>query len=440
MNTKNNSELAEVAKTQSAVDAMAVVTLSPEKYAAEVYQPFTAKLTAAIDSVRAIDYDIKTTAGMSVAIKARALFRDLRIDADKERKARKEPITKIGKLLESGFDQVEERITPLEKLFDADIEAENMRKEAEKAAKILAERQRTEAIEARIQAIRNAPLAAIGKSSADILAARDAVRDTIITEELFGEQSYRDKAMDVRSEAFNALEAAFDVAEKAEAAARAAEQARLAEAARIEQERAELARQRIEAEHVANEQAAERKRLADLAAAQERAAAELRAKAEANLRAEREAQEEAMRAERQKAMAVQAEKDRQLAAQQAAIDAQAHALAEQQAAADARDRAALAAAQDAQRREDDHPVALVMNAQFDLERLQTIADQHLADSRTPATMEELVAAASDEYELHPTDREILDNHIEAFGGTEVQAVARLMRFADDVRLPVGVVV
>lgn len=317
MNTATNTELAEVAKTQTAIDAMAVVTLSPENYAAEVYQPFKTKLADAIDSVKTINYDITTTSGMAVAVRARALFRDMRVAADKERVVRKAPITKIGKLLESGFDQVEERIKPLELMFDADIAAETERKEAERAAKVLAERHRTEAIEARIQAIRNAPLAVVGKTSDEILAARDAVRDTIISEELFGEQAFRDKAMQARTDAFNALEAAHAAAVELEAAARAAEQERQAEAARIAAEREELAQLRAAAAETARLNKVESDRVA------------------------------AEQAERER---VQAETKRQLEAQQAAIAADRQALEAEKAAETAR-----------VQRDADHAEALVIN-------------------------------------------------------------------------------
>jgi colicin import membrane protein len=260
MNAETKTELQAI--TQSAVDAMAVVTLSPEKYAAEVYQPFKAKLASAIDSVRAIDYDIKTTAGMQVAIKARALFRDLRVDADKERKARKEPITKIGKLLESGFDGVEELITPLELLFDADIKAEEGRKETERLAKVAAERARIEGLQAKIQAIRDLALAATGKPSATIKALLETLAGTEVEAETFAD--FTEDARKAVCETALHLEELFataDAAEKAEVARLAAV---AAEQERIAGERAELARQQAElaAAKAAQDAAAAAERLA----------------------------------------------------------------------------------------------------------------------------------------------------------------------------------
>lgn len=350
MNTNTKTELAAVTATQSAVDAMAVVTLSPEKYAAEVYQPFNERLAAAIEGVKAIDYDIKTTAGMAVAVKARATFRDLRTEADNERKERKAPITKIGKLLESHFDMVEERARPLEALFDADIQAEVERKEAEKAAKIAAERARTEAIQAMIQKIRSEPVSLAGKTADEIAAWLDAENP----DKDFDFMEFSDAAADAIAESLIIIRNMLSKAQAAEAAALAAEEARLAEAARIEQERATLAAQRAENERIANEQAAERQRLANLAAAQEAGATRIREKAAGNLKAEQDALAEQMRIQREAA----AEQQRQLEAKQAEFEAQRAAFAREQ--EEARKRA-----EDAAKMEVDHAEALEMNASHD---------------------------------------------------------------------------
>lgn len=303
MNAPNQTELAKVADT-SQVGALALISLSPEKYAKEVYQPFNDQLATAIDSVRAVNYDIKTTAGMAVAIKCRALFRDMRVAAEKERKARKEPIIKIGKLLESGYSEVEERITPLEELFDGDIKAEEQRKEDEKQAKIEAEKARMAKIASAIEGIREreTDVIRLTKTAAEAHAEIDNLTALEITKEVFEERF--DEACALKLTVLDAMLVIHDQRHDAEAAAIAAEQARIAEAARIEADRLELARQRAENERIANEQAAERKRLTDLAAAQEAAAAELRRKAEANLQAERDAQAELNRRQ-------QAEIDRQ---------------------------------------------------------------------------------------------------------------------------------
>lgn len=308
MNAETKNQLAAVASTQTAVDAMAVVTLSPEKYAAEVYQPFKAKLVSAIDSVRAIDYDIKTTAGMAVAIRARALFRDLRIDADKERKARKEPITKIGKLLESGYDAVEESITPLELMFDGDIKDEEARKEAEKVAKIAAERARIESIKADIQKIRDNATACIGKTSAEIRAVLESVASITLE---------KDKYQDLIDEASKAV---CDTALRLEELLGKAEAAELAEANRIATVEADRIRMEAERQEIQRQQAA----LAAAKAAQDAEAAAARLAIQQEQARLADAAEEAERratAEREQQARVAAESKRQMEAQQAQINA-----------------------------------------------------------------------------------------------------------------------
>lgn len=80
---------------------------------------------------------------------------------------------------------------------------------------------------------------------------------------------------------------------------------------------------------------------------------------------------------------------------------------------------ALAAQQDAARREDDHGPALVMNAERD--RLQALADQHLADNRGALT-----DAADDDH--WPTDTDIVDAVVEAFNMARSEVIDRLTKF------------
>lgn len=324
----------------AAAPASQLITLEPAKYAEEVYKPFVKRLNDAIASVRNIDYDITTAKGLDVATKARRLMIDIRVDADKERKARKAPITQIGKLLESHFDEVEARILPLETLFDADIKAEEKRKEELKAA----EAARQEEIRKRLVAIRELPLQAVGKSAIEIAAMAEAL------------------AADEPDESFGQLLDAATVAH-AETTAKlaslhAAAVAGEAEAARIAAERAELAalreaaaeRQRqadAEAARVAAEQKAEADRLAALAAEQEAAALREREQAAAKLKAEADAQAGRNRAE------------------QAQIARARQELLDLQAAADARLAAERQAAADAQHAFDSYDEALVMNVEYE---------------------------------------------------------------------------
>ena len=166
----------------------ALVTLNPESYAAAVYEPFKARLQTAIANAVDVTYNIQTKEGMAVAKEHRAILRAIRIDADKERAARKAPITAIGKLLESKYTEIENEVSPYENRFHADIKAEEDRIEAEKAAKLKAEEDAKAEIQAKIDAIKNKPLEVMNKSVADIEEAIAELSPIIPTPSEFGER------------------------------------------------------------------------------------------------------------------------------------------------------------------------------------------------------------------------------------------------------------
>lgn len=328
MNTQEN-EVSSAVATQSAPMSSQLITLEPAKYAAEVYQPFKTRLAQAIESIRSIDYDITTVKGLEVVTKARRTLMDIRIDANKERKVRKDPIIQIGKLLESHYDDVEAMVLPIESFFDADIKAEEKRKEDIKAA----EKAREEQTRLRLVAMRELPLGAIGKSSADISAMLEALAADEPGED-FG--MLLDAAKSAHADAMAKLTTARDAAQasEAEAARVAAERAELAEFREAAATRARLAQE--EAERVAAIQRAEEDRIKALVAEQEAAALREREAAAAQLKKEADAQAEKNRL-------AQAEIDRQMAELNAAKAAQAKADADRQAAADQaeRDRVAV---------------------------------------------------------------------------------------------------
>lgn len=189
--------------------SMDLITISPEKYTAAVYLPFKTKFAQLVEQIRTVEYDIQTTAGYKTAIACRAWFRDLRIATDKERKVRKAPIIQIGKLLESGCDEVIAQITPLEWFFDADIEIEDTRKAQIKQAEVAAEMARVAALETRLNQMRNAPLAVAGLPSAQIhdhLVALEA----IVIDETFEE--YMVDAGEIKAAALTKIQGAYTAA------------------------------------------------------------------------------------------------------------------------------------------------------------------------------------------------------------------------------------
>lgn len=435
-----------VTHPQTEVGALALITLKPERYAAEVYQPFKTRLVAAIESMRAIDYDITTTKGMDEAKQARRLLADIRIDANKERMARKAPITQIGKLLESHYDAVEESVKPLECLFDDDIKNEEARKEAIKLAKQAEEAARIQAIADRISAISKLALKTTRMTAAQITEVI-AELEAIQIDESFDQ--FKQNAQTAWDDAKAALDAAHLAATEAEAETERVRLAKEEETRKAIKEREELEAQRKEQARIAAEQqraavelAAQQKTHADAVAAQEAIAAEQRRKADENLRADAAAhtkrlQDEADDLARQHAAAM-----RKLEDERAAFKA------EQDAAQKIKD--------DAAKLESDHIEALGMNADFSDDATVKEEMAAIADPKT-VTANELIASGEvkvtfggiggeffdmaqtiadgepafsnmEKSDFEPTDQEILDCYIVHFGGTKDQAIERLGRF------------
>jgi hypothetical protein len=398
--------------------ALALITLKPEQYAAEVYQPFRDRLTKAIESVRAIDYDITTTKGMDAAKGARRLVADIRIEANKERLARKAPITQIGKLLESTYDAVEARILPLESLFDDDIKAEEKRKEEMKKEKERAEAARVQAIADRISAIGKLALKTARMSSAqisEVMAELAAIKIDDSFAEFF--PNARVAWDDTHDALFQAHKAASDAEAEAEAKRQEAEN----EARKVAKERAELEAQRKENERVQNELAAERKRIADEAAAQEAIAAEQRRKAQENAVAEAAAQTKRLQEEADERARLHALEMKKLADERAAFEAEQQAAREKVAAEQK-------AVEDAAKLEADHAEGLEMNQAFDDEMIRR-SDEGIPVTTYRPPQEDITDLAESIEATEPTDSEIVAAYIEHFGGTPGKAIERLSRFA-----------
>lgn len=365
----------------------ALITIEPKKYVELVFEPFAKQYADAVDAVRDVAYDIKTTAGMAVAIKHRAVFRDIRVASEKARKIRKAPIIEIGKLLDSRQGEVEETTLPFETMFDEEIKAEEARKDAEKIAKAVAESARITAIRAKINEIKDCIVVGMGRSSDELESAISELESTEITLEEYGEFSGEAQAAQV------------DTATKLKVML-TAQLAHEAEAKRLQEEREQLARERAEAAErdrlAAVERAeqeakdrAERERVeAEQRAAQERAAAAMRAEQqahEARMAAERAeiqraqdeinrqreeqeriAQEATEAAEAEAARVAQVEADRIFAEQQRIADEQAAEARRIQAEKDA-------AEAERQRRE---RVQFVLNGPGDMEIALTLASHY----------------------------------------------------------------
>lgn len=220
----------------------------------------------------------------------------------------------------------ESRVFSLRDDYDA-IEAKRV------ADAIAAERARTDKIKEHIEDLRRIPLGLVGAWSPVIQVGIDDLKGNPLPESIFGEQIYRDQAEIVRTSVVAQLETmlAGALAKEAEAARLQAE--REAEDKRRADEVAELARQRVEQQRVAAEQAAAQKALDDAAAAQREA-----------LRIETELAAAARKAEDDERARVAAEVKAQIEKQQAELAAERKAFADQQEAAAKAEQAKIDAA------------------------------------------------------------------------------------------------
>lgn len=301
------------APTPAQVATQQLITLDPAKYVAEVFKPFNDMFAILKAEADTIVPDASTPAGMEIAIKYRAAFRDdVRIAGEKARADRKAPILEIGKLLDTKYKDLVAVVSPYEAKFHDVIKAEEKRKDDMKKAEVA----RQEAIRLRIVAIRDLPLQAVGKSTAEIGDMITAL-DASVPDETFG--IMQDAAMTAHTEARAKLASvhAATTASEAEAARVAAERAELAQLHAAAAERARLAQE--DADRVAAAQQAEADRLAIMAAEQEAAALREREQAANLARQQADAQAEANRV-------AQAEIDRQ---RQELLDLQATLAADQ---------------------------------------------------------------------------------------------------------------
>jgi colicin import membrane protein len=223
-------------------------------------------------------FPVATTDGMRKAIEARRELRDTRVALEKRRKEIKEPALRRCQLIDSEAKRITAELEALEEPIDAQIKAEEQRKENER-------RERERVIAERAEKYRAAV------SFPAELVAKAANRSAHDIERFIGEL-----AMAVLSEEWmtpeqrEAIDAAIVAAHDKLGDMHNAAIAREAEAAELARQRAELERQQAE---LAAAQAAAR-------AAQEAAEAATKAAQQAVERAEREAREAQARADRER--------------------------------------------------------------------------------------------------------------------------------------------
>jgi hypothetical protein len=260
-----------VAPPGTDINSIAMITLTPIEYAAEVFKALKTRLQLAIDAVCTTEYDITTPAGMKVALALRAGVRDTRTDTENTRVARKEPILIAGRALDAQSASIKERALPLETMLDEQIDNEKKRKEAEAAEKQRIEDERLTKIRAALDAIRELPTKLASASIEELGAALADLAQRNVTEEEFQESLVdAQMAVDASGRALYAMLETAKVRAQEEADRAAAETKRLADIAAQEETN------RVAAEKLAAQQrqlAMEKKAIDDAAQAQAELAA-----------------------------------------------------------------------------------------------------------------------------------------------------------------------
>lgn len=262
-----------------------------------------------------VAFNVSTTKGMDEAKKARQEVKGYRTALENKRKEIKAPALERCRLIDDEAKTITAALLEIEEPIDQQIKAEEARKEAEKAAKAEAERQRVAAIRTQIDTIKNHAAFAVGKSADAILKILSGVEGFEIGEDF---QEFKPEAEQAKAETLDKIKALHEAQVQHES-----------EQARIAAERAELTRLRAEAEAREREAAAAR-------AEQERKDREARAEQE---RKDREAREAVEREQAAKLAAERAAHEAELKKQREAQEAELKAQREAQAKADAQARA-----------------------------------------------------------------------------------------------------
>ncbi len=303
-------------------------------------------------------YDVTVSKEMKLAKEARAELRGLRTGLEKKRVEIKAPALERCRLIDAEAKRITAELVALEEPIDVQIKAEEARAETARLEKLEAERLRVEAIQQKIQAIRDVPGSLVGKPSVIIAGQLAKLRETVLDEAELGADYLT--ATDALTAAIARVTELLVAQQEADAEKkRQAERDAEMEAMRKQQAEMQAKLDQAEAERVERERKAaaeEAGRIAREAAEKRQAAIEAQRVIDEAVRAEREAREQAEREEQDRVRAEQAEADRiqreqdeaVLQAERERLDAQQELLAKE-AAAMARERAAAAKKAEADR-------------------------------------------------------------------------------------------
>lgn len=227
----------------------AAITLLPTQKALSEFEKVSAGITALTRQYANVVYPVATSKGMDDAKAARLTIREPRYAVQRAAKAAKDELNSIKANVAERADQICQALMLIEEPIDAQIKAEELRRDEERKRKEAEEVARVAALRQRLQAIINLPAEQVGKSASDIGAALAGLSAVAIDDSW---AEFVPHAADAKEKAVAAL---ISLQQRAQA---------------TEEQAAELARQQAE---LARQQAELAQQKAELLAAQTAAAA-----------------------------------------------------------------------------------------------------------------------------------------------------------------------
>lgn len=276
------------------------------------FKPVEAALADLQRRTKGVLFEVSTVKGMDAARKARAELREYRISLEDKRVELKAPVLERGRLLDAEAKRITAALVALEEPIDAQIKAEEKRKADERAARDRAEAERIAGINRQLDAIRQMPLGALGKTVGGIQGELVAAQEIDVA--AFPPE-YREAAQALVDDAVDKLTAMRDQRrdQDREAKRLADERVELARLRKADEDRM-AAEQRVaeaaraEAQRVEDEARAARQREEDTARAEADRAAQIeRDRLAAEHREENERVAEANRVERERLAQVERE-------------------------------------------------------------------------------------------------------------------------------------
>lgn len=243
-------------------------------------------------------FDLTTTKGDKAARQARKELVQVRTGAAAAYKAWNAPILDEQRKARERVKEIEDRVGLLEAPIDAQIKADEARREQERLERERIEQERVAKIRERITNITNVPLLAVDMGSEEIRAVMEDIMAMPLNEERFGE--FLAEAEDTAARVHEKLESMLAAAIQRE---EQAEQLRLQQEALAQQQRA-IAEAQEKLEQQRRDQEAEATRLRILQEEQQRQAADKAARDAEDARRAQAGQSDAFPEEKRQALDV----------------------------------------------------------------------------------------------------------------------------------------